>query len=178
MNNFCLDGTDTKWDHPFIRVSYSDLYPNTFSSLQSPQYLVEVPISVREMENIYWTWNKQPSKQNQIVTSKDFEFFDLMKRWWMNVGYSSLSNTNKRLSLCSVNCVMRSKRTIFCLSLWSFMRMIWWDRYLAELRPGLFSGGELSLALLYFPQGLMWICFPSTWVHLHPKYFYKLFPLS
>ena len=53
LNNFCLDGTDTKWDHPFIRVSYSDLYPNTFSSLQSPQYLVEVPISVREMENIY-----------------------------------------------------------------------------------------------------------------------------
>ena len=89
----------------------------------------------------------------------------------MNVGYSSLSNTNKRLSLCSVNCVMRSKRTIFCLSLGSFMRMIWWDCYLAELRPGLFSGGELSPALLHFPQGLMWICFPSTWVHLHPKYF-------
>ena len=65
-----LDGTDTKWDHPFIRVSYSDLYPNTFSFLQNPQYLVEVPTSVREMENIFWI--KHLSKHNQYVTSKDF----------------------------------------------------------------------------------------------------------
>ena len=47
---FCLDKTDIKWDHPFIRVSYNDLYPSSFS-LQSPQYLVAVPLSVREMEN-------------------------------------------------------------------------------------------------------------------------------
>ena len=48
------------------------------------------------------------------------------------------------------------------------MSLIWWDCYLAELRPGLFSRGRVKPGSFYiFPQGLMWICFPSTWLHLH-----------
>ena len=117
------------------------------------------------MENIYWTWNKHQNRtKSWPVKISNW----LMKRW-MNVGYI-LSNTHT-IDFPYMYFKVCSKGTIFCLSLWSFMSLIWWDCYLAELRPGLFSGGELSLVLLYFPQGLMGICFPSTWHHLHPKYF-------
>ena len=111
---------------------------------------------------------KQTSKQDKILTSKDFELInEKMNECWLH----PLKYTHNRLSLSYLYFKVCRKGTIFCLSLWSFMSLIWWDCYLAELRPGLFSGGELSLVLLYFPQGLMGICFPSTWHHLHPKYF-------
>ena len=65
--------------------------------------------SERNGKPLLKTWKKEQSEQHDQynVTSKDFAFIDLIKKW-MNVGCISLSKTHMRLSLCSLKHVIKT----------------------------------------------------------------------